>query len=68
MGSEAFLPLSLWCLLGFVFYWRIVIRSTLTEYSGIRDLFSEQMKQKNLDYQVHTAQVQHPYVWCDRKT
>ena len=35
MGSEAFLLLSLWCLLGFVFYWRTVIRSTLTEYSGM---------------------------------
>ena len=35
MGSEAFLLLSLWCLLGFVFYWRTVITSTLTEYSGM---------------------------------
>ena len=35
MGSEAFLLLSLWCLLGFVFYWRTVIKSTLTEYSGM---------------------------------
>ncbi len=35
MGSEAFLLLSLWCLLGFVFYWRTVIRSSLTEYSGM---------------------------------
>ena len=35
MGSEAFLMLSMWCLLGFVFYWRTVIRSTLTEYSGM---------------------------------
>ena len=35
MTSEAFLLLSLWCLLGFVFYWRTVVRSTLTEYSGI---------------------------------
>ncbi len=35
MGSEAFFLLSLWCLLGFVFYWRTVIRSTLTEYSGM---------------------------------
>ena len=25
MGSEAFLLLSLWCLLGFVFYWRTMI-------------------------------------------
>ena len=35
MGSEAFLLLSLWCLLGFVFYWRTVVRSSLTEYSGL---------------------------------
>ena len=35
MGSEAFLLLSLWCLLGFVFYWRTIHRSTLTEYSGM---------------------------------
>jgi len=35
MGSEAFLLLALWCLLGFVFYWRTVRNSTLTEYSGI---------------------------------
>ena len=35
MGSEAFLLLSLWCLLGFVFYWRTVRYSTLTEYSGM---------------------------------
>ncbi|MBR4423802.1 MAG: amino acid permease, partial [Mailhella sp.] len=35
MGSEAFLLLSLWCLLGFVFYWRTILRSTLTEYSGM---------------------------------
>ena len=35
MGSEAFLLLSLWCLLGFAFYWRTVIHSTLSEYSGM---------------------------------
>ena len=35
MGSEAFLLLSLWCLLGFVFYYRTVQRSTLVEYSGM---------------------------------
>ncbi len=35
MGSEAFLLLSLWCLLGFVFYWQTVRRSTLAEYSGM---------------------------------
>ena len=35
MSSEAFLLLSLWCLLGFVFYWHTVKRSSLTEYKGI---------------------------------
>ena len=35
MGSEAFLLLSLWCMLGFIFYMRTVQRSTLTEYSGM---------------------------------
>ncbi|MBR4663038.1 MAG: amino acid permease [Lentisphaeria bacterium] len=35
MSSEAFLLLSLWCLLGFVFYWHTVKRSSLTEYNGI---------------------------------
>ena len=35
MGSEAFLLLSLWCLLGFVFYLRTIRESTLTEYSGM---------------------------------
>ena len=35
MNRESFLLLSLWCLLGFVFYWRTVNRSTLAEYSGI---------------------------------
>ena len=35
MCSEAFLLLSLWCLLGFVFYWRMVRRSTLAEYSSM---------------------------------
>lgn len=35
MGGEAFLMLSLWCLLGFVFYWRTITRSPITEYSGI---------------------------------
>ena len=36
-------------------------------FDGIRDLFSEQMRQKKLDFQVHTSQIQHPYVWCDGK-
>ena len=36
-------------------------------FDGIRDLFSEQMRQKNMDFQVHTGQIQNRYVWCDRK-
>lgn len=36
-------------------------------FDGMRDLFDEQMKQKNLAFQVHTGQVQDPYVWADRK-
>ncbi len=36
-------------------------------FAGIRDLFSEQMKQKQMDFSVHTSQVKNPYVWCDRK-
>ena len=36
-------------------------------FDGIRDLFSEQMKQKNMDFQVHTGQIRNRYVWCDRK-
>ena len=35
MGSEAFLLLSFWCLIGFVFYWRTIIKSSLIEYSSI---------------------------------
>ena len=35
MGSEAFLLLSLWCLLGFVFYWKTIQRSNLTDFSSM---------------------------------
>ncbi len=38
-----------------------------TVFEDMHDLFSEQMAQKGLDFQVHTGQVQNPYVWCDRK-
>ena len=38
-----------------------------TLFDSIRDLFSEQMRQKNLDFQVHSGQIQNQYVWCDRK-
>ena len=35
IGSAAFLLLSLWCLMGFVFYWSPIRRSSLAEYSGM---------------------------------
>ena len=35
MASEAFLLLSLWCMLGFIFYWRTVRHSSMAEFSGI---------------------------------
>ena len=38
MGSAAFLLLSVWCLLGYVFYWRTITHDTFTEYSGISTL------------------------------
>ena len=37
-------------------------------FNGMRDLFSEQMRRKEMDFQVHTSQVQDRYVWCDRKS
>ncbi len=72
MSCEAFLLLSLWCLLGFVFYWHTVRQNMLTEYSEMSTsglaLFALLvytalmwfgkllMGQKNLD-DVHTALV-----------
>ena len=35
MGSEAFLLLAVWCILGFLFYWRTITKGNLTEYSGM---------------------------------
>jgi signal transduction histidine kinase/CheY-like chemotaxis protein len=35
MSGESFLLLSLWCLLGFVFYWHTVKQSSHGEYSGM---------------------------------
>ena len=35
MGSEAFFLLALWCLLGFIFYWRTLRETTLAEFSGM---------------------------------
>ena len=34
MGPESFLMLSIWCLLGFVFYWKTMIQTTLDEHAG----------------------------------
>ena len=36
-------------------------------FDGMRDLFSEQMKQKRMDFSIHTSQVRNRYVWCDKK-
>ncbi|MDO4860528.1 MAG: ATP-binding protein, partial [Bacillota bacterium] len=36
-------------------------------FDGMRDLFEEQMKEKNINYAVHSFHVKDPYVWCDRK-
>ncbi|MBR3349919.1 MAG: response regulator, partial [Solobacterium sp.] len=35
-------------------------------FEEIKDLFSEQMRQKRMDFQVHTGQIRNRYVWCDR--
>ena len=35
MGAPAFLLLALWCLLGFLFYWRTIRSTALTEYTGV---------------------------------
>ena len=34
MGAASFLMLALWCLLGFVFYWRTMRQSRMSEYRG----------------------------------
>ena len=36
-------------------------------FDDVRTLFSEQMKQKSIDFSVHSFQVNDPYVWCDKK-
>ncbi|MBR5370683.1 MAG: amino acid permease [Oscillospiraceae bacterium] len=36
-------------------------------FDGISELFDEQMKQKKMNFQVHSAQVKDRYVWCDVK-
>ena len=35
--------------------------------NSMHDLFAEQMRQKQMNFSIHTAQVQDPYVWCDKK-
>ncbi|MBQ9250691.1 MAG: amino acid permease [Oscillospiraceae bacterium] len=35
MGAASFLMLALWCLLGFVFYWRTMRQGLLSEYHGM---------------------------------
>ena len=35
MGAQSFFLLALWCLLGFVFYWRTMKESSLEDYSGV---------------------------------
>ncbi|MBE6479418.1 MAG: amino acid permease [Olsenella sp.] len=34
MGAESFLMLALWCLLGFVFYWKTMSQTSLAEHTG----------------------------------
>ena len=36
-------------------------------FEGMKDLFYEQMKEKNIEFGVHTTQIEDRYVWCDRK-
>ncbi|MBQ4249316.1 MAG: amino acid permease [Clostridia bacterium] len=44
------------------------VPTDITELFGsIRELFSNQMAQKSLDFSVHTSQVQNRFVWCDKK-
>ena len=35
MGAPAFLLLAVWCLLGFVFYWRTMRQSELSDFEGV---------------------------------
>lgn len=35
MGTQSFIFLSLWCLLGFVFYWRTIRKSDLSDFKGV---------------------------------
>ena len=35
MGPQSFMLLAMWCLLGFVFYWRTMRKSVQSEYRGV---------------------------------
>ena len=35
MGSPSFLLLAIWCLLGFLFYWRTMSQSNLKDFNGV---------------------------------
>ena len=35
MGAPSFLLLAVWCLLGFLFYWRTMSQSSLTDFNGV---------------------------------
>lgn len=35
MGAESFLMLAVWCLIGFIFYWRTMTQSSLSDFNGI---------------------------------
>ena len=36
-------------------------------FGEMRELFSDQMEQKGLDFAVHASQIQNRFVWCDKK-
>ena len=35
MDTQSFLVLSIWCLIGFVFYWRTIRKSELSDFKGV---------------------------------
>ena len=35
MQTQSFFMLALWCLLGFVFYWRTIRKSELSDFNGV---------------------------------
>ena len=36
-------------------------------FERLSELFQEPVRRKRISFSVHTSQVQHPYVWCDKK-